>query len=627
MRGSCRITRYRFWSVAAAMTVLFGGVSAALAQAKRAGWQVTAWEEFHRPSPLGGTVRVDWRGKVRPKPLKPKDGALTIKAARGGYASLHLAITHPTGGKFTLSASAAGGIEIDLFREWFHLNRRNGKYLSDALIPVKPGETLSLPDPQMKIPAQKVVGVWVDIWIPAKATPGVQRASIELTAGGKRQSMALRIEVLETVIPAEDTLTADHNSYGDGWIERYFAIRAKRAKKEGRKFFGSDEFFDAIHTVHRMFYEHRGLLHQLGYVHAGQVLENFAPELAGSGRTKRIKSWEKYDRHYGPLLDGSAFAKTRRGKRAVASVYLPINLNWPADYLWWGQPGYETEFVRVVSQMEKHFRDKGWTNTNFEMFFNHKTRFKVFSWDGDETRFPKDNAFFKEMGRLLGKSAPAKGPVKFVFRHDASWLMRQQFDDLAGVVNLWICNRGIYGQYPEAADLLRRRGDKVWIYGSAPNAFGPTIGVAGLPVRAWMNRADGFVHWLVTNVAGDPWFKFNGGGTGMFFPGGKFGVDGPLPSIRLKIQRNILQDIALLDDIGKRIGAREIRQKVAALAGLTADDWWRQDTAMKKRPPWEWTNRDIGSQPARFDRVRHTLDGRWWLAARKLALAGRQVKK
>ncbi|KKL06376.1 hypothetical protein LCGC14_2596640, partial [marine sediment metagenome] len=340
-----------------------------------------------------------------------------------------------------------------------------------------------------------------------------------------------------------------------------------------------------------------------------------------------IDNWRQFDRHYSALLDGSAFAKTRRGPRPIESIYLPINCNWPADYLGWGTPAYEIEFVKVVGQMADHFTRKGWTKTSFEMFFNHKTRFKVFEWDGDETRFPKDNAYFKEFGRLLAKAVPPGKGARFVFRHDASWLMRQQFDDLAGVVNMWICNKEVFSYYPEAPALLRARGDKVWIYGSPPNAFTASVGAVGMPLRAWMCGTDGFVHWLAVNVGSDPWFNFFGGGTGLIFPGGKFGLDGPLASVRLKLQRNCLQDIALLDHIGKRTGQQAVREKVAALAGVKPIDWWRPNAPAKKLPPWEWSNAMLGGTPSKYNQRRAKLGGRWWLTVRKYALdAAGEVK-
>ena len=103
------------------------------------------------------------------------------------------------------------------------------------------------------------------------------------------------------------------------------------------------------------------MFHQLGYGHAGKVGPEFAPALEGSGRSKHIANWDLFDRHYGPLFDGSAFAGTRRGAKPIPFAYLPINPEWPASYLWWGEPGYEAEFVNVVSAMERHFREKNWT--------------------------------------------------------------------------------------------------------------------------------------------------------------------------------------------------------------------------------------------------------------------------
>ena len=167
-------------------------------------------------------------------------------------------------------------------------------------------------------------------------------------------------------------------------------------------------FFKSVHDGYRQAYEHRGLAHDLGYGHSGGVTSVFAPELKGEGRKKHISSWEVFDKHFGPLLDGSAFKETRRGAKPIEALYLTINPEWPANYKNWGRKAYEVEFVNVVSEMEKHFKEKGWTNTNFEMFFNHKKRHKGFSWDGDETRFKKDNKFFVEFRRLLNLAVPKK---------------------------------------------------------------------------------------------------------------------------------------------------------------------------------------------------------------------------
>ena len=113
--------------------------------------------------------------------------------------------------------------------------------------------------------------------------------------------------------------------------------------------------------------------------------------------------------------------------------------------------------------MERHFREKKWTNTRFELFFNHKKRYKGFDWDGDEARFAKDYEYLRDYARFMKSAVPADSPVKFVFRADVSWTMERQFRELAGIVNFWVCGGGMAGWYLDALAPLQKRGDIVWI--------------------------------------------------------------------------------------------------------------------------------------------------------------------
>lgn len=580
--------------------------------------ELRVWPDFYRPDPFGGLVADDWQGRPQPQPLFPNaSGGVVLTAYRNGYVSFHLVVMNDQPMEFMLDARADGsGVEVDIFREWFH--GRGGKYYPDALIPLRDRERLSLPDKEMKIDGQKAAAFWVDIWVAKKAGAGRHTIRIQLSAGGRNYMLPVLLQVLRTEVPDEDAVTADGNCYGLGWVGGYFRMRADKVRQSGRDFNGSDEFFSAVHDTHRLFYEHRGLFHDLGYNHSGGVTSVFAPEIEGSGRSKRIKSWDYFDRHFGPLLDGSAFKDARRGPRPIECMYLTINPEWPASYINWGTPAFEVEFVNIVSAMEQHFREKGWTQTDFEMFFNHKKRYKGFAWDGDETRFPKDNGYFKEFGRLLKAAVPKDSPVRFRFRHDASWLMRQQMDELVGVVNFWVCGGGIFAFYPEAPEMLKKRGDKVWIYGGTPSIFGSSAGILDLPVKSWMYGIDGYIRWLVTGASGgDPWFKSDGGGTTLFYPGHKFGLDEPLACVRMKLQRNCLQDIALLDYIGTHIGGDKVREAVAAFADAKANDWWNPDAAAKKLDPWEWSNASLGEAGRTIGIRNKTLDAFWWLKVRE----------
>jgi hypothetical protein len=420
------------------------------------------------------------------------------------------------------------------------------------------------------------------------------------------------------VIPTADALTIDHNSYGTGWLA---SLYPKQSRPAGDGFFRSDALFNLIHAYHRIFYEHRGTFHQLGYGHAGKVGPEFAPELTGDGRHRRIVSWELFDRHYSALLDGSVFRESRRGPQPIPFVYLPINPEWPASFLNWGEPGYEAEFVAVVSAMENHFREKGWTRTKFEMFFNHKKRYKGFSWDGDETRFVHDDPPMLEYGRLLKKAVPSGSPVQFVFRNDASWRLEQQFKTLADAVNFWVCSRAILSWLPEQLRPVQERGDIVWIYSGAPSIGAASSAILENPLRAWMWKLDGYIHWLTVSPSADPWFNSEGEETCLVYPGERFGIDGPIPSIRLKIQRNFAQDLALLKRLEAKQAGEALRESVARrINGSRLKDWWTPRPAVADLSPEEWSNNSIegGIEPNLH--MFQNWDPQYWQAIRQYIL-------
>jgi Domain of unknown function (DUF4091) len=517
-----------------------------------------------------------------------------LETARAAYVSCHLVAAVPEGGSYELELRPFGpesGIQAELYREWFHYVPSVKRYYPDALIPVLTPYRSKLPEPDNRIAQQTVQAFWLDLWVPASAPPGTYNTVATLRTDGKSTTLPVSLKVLAAIVPADDAVAIDHNTYGTSWFTEQYPALVKRL---GANFFTSSEFFQLIHSYHRIIFEHRGVFHQLGYGHAGKVGPEFAPRLEGSGKSKHVVDWTLFDRHYGPLLDGSAFRDTHRGATPIPFVYLPINPEWPASFLWWGEPGYQREFVNVVSEMERHFREKGWTTTRFELFFNHKKRYKGFPWDGDEVRFLRDLAYFKEYARLLKQAVPADSPVKFVFRADVSWAMERQFKELAGIVNFWVCGGGEFGWYHYAPKLLKDRGDIVWIYGGTPLVTQTSSNVTIDVLRPWLWGIDGFVRWLTTSPGNDPWFQFEGGGEALVYPGDRFGIEGPIPSIRLKIQRNAVQDVTLLNQFRKTRSIDQLRTEAARrFNDTTLADWWTPRPALADRNPEDSSNADI----------------------------------
>jgi hypothetical protein len=581
--------------------------------AQSSGIQLEATPAYRRPDPFGGIVAADQGGAAS------FTNSISLEAARGSYASFHLVVKMPQPGPYTLDLrlpADAAKLQADLFREWFHFTESDKHYYPDALIPVAKPYPSRMPEPDNRIAGQTAQAFWVDLWIPPGAEPKTYHASAVLQAAGAEHSLPIELKVLGAVVPDDDAVLLDHNSYGASWLASDYP---SLTKKLGAAFYQSDDFFRLIHAYHRIFYEHHGAFHQLGYGHAGKVGPEFAPALEGSGRRRHIANWNLYDRHYGPLLDGSAFAATRRGARPIPFVYLPVNPEWPASFLNWGEPGYETEFVNVLGEMEQHFRAKGWTQTHFELFFNHKKRYMGFPWDGDEVRFPADNRYFLEYGRLLKKALPADTPVKFVFRADVSWDMEKQFQELAGVVNMWIASRGILSWLPQAPRTVRARGDVIWFYSGPPAVTEPASTITQFPLEGWIRGLDGFVHWLVIGAGPDPWFHFDGGGTALVYSGDRFGIAGPVPSVRLKIQRNAVQDLTLLASLPGDLAGRK-GEAARLYNGTSLADWWNPRPSFADQPTSEWSGADLdeATQPA-MSHLEH-IDPEAWARVRQYVL-------
>src|SRR5687767_6449789 len=108
-------------------------VIAALGIAVAAHAQITLqWlPEHQRPDPFGGLVQPD-----RTLNAKPRQEPLVMRGARDGYVSFHLLVSADTPATYALTVES-NGLEVDLFREWFHFMPGKKTWYPDALVPVK----------------------------------------------------------------------------------------------------------------------------------------------------------------------------------------------------------------------------------------------------------------------------------------------------------------------------------------------------------------------------------------------------------------------------------------------------------------------------------------------------------
>jgi hypothetical protein len=573
-------------------------------------WRVEAGDEWTARCPFGAVKPADASGRAGAADGQRK---IVLRAARNAYVSFRL---HVSGrGEYALTVEVDPPLEADLYRAWYHKMAVEGApaWCADALVPVEHGAPQRLPDPDNAVDGHTHQAFWVDVFVPPDTPAGPHAGRVLLNG---ESALPVRIEVVDQTVPDRDAVIMNSHSFGCRWLDEQYPGAVSGAGEDGRW----AKRIELLHHLYRINREHRALLTNRGVGHANTFDRIYGPTLAGAGREKRIADWSWYDRHYGPLLDGAVFRtagpgapRPRRPADPPWCVATPMNAEWPADYLYWGQPGYEVEFVRCVRQFDQHWRDRGWTRTHPYFFFVHKKRYRWLEWDGDEPKHAKDHAYFLEMGRLL-RAAVDGSPVPWLYRIDASWQMKNEFAELAGLIDWWVCGGFIRWYRDEVAEVVGR-GDVVWEYSGLPPIQAASSALLEHVWRAWARGLAGHCYWKAFGSGPDPWFASDGNATQLFYPGERFGIPGPIPSIRLKLQRNAVQDINLLD-------ARPGPARRTLVEHIPVRLWEKPPAVVRQLPPEEWDSRNLsGSQDDRMSETQ-PLDPLWWADVRAAALEG-----
>jgi hypothetical protein len=446
-----------------------------------------------------------------------------------------------------------------------------GSYHDDAVVPLdlaavaESARAIGRRAPP--VPGRRRQAYTLEMHIPSKSPAGRPGLTLEIDAGNERCRVAVELHVYAFVLPEESSITADINNYShvpypgmpgaDVTSSRYLEVQ--------------NEYF-------RMARSHRALFHLLPYSHSGRMPEAYVPVAKGWGRNRSIVDWTKFDRQWGPLLDGSAFRGCPGGARPIEYFYTPVNLMWPAHFESYGRPGYQVEFQQGIRQMAEHFAAKKWHETQFEVFFNHKARWKYFPWDMDEIYHERDNDATIDFAKWATEAVRGIARPRFINRIDSSWIFDKSARSKIGdVVQLWVVNRSAHSLSPDEVALLRRKGQTVWFYGGPDLIAAPTrLNNLQWPWMAWGRDTDGFTWW--NGVGWGSWERPTPGPSFCFYDGWRFGVHGPLASLRLKMMYRGMQDVAYLDLLTRKRGSRRAAEAiVAATIGCKGrEDWYQR---------------------------------------------------
>ncbi len=237
-----------------------------------------------------------------------------------------------------------------------------------AITRSRPRSALSpTPSSRLSFPVEAKPGIknqslHVEVYVPHSVPAGIIVAALTLSCPPSSGSLRLPVvlQVWDFTLPDHLSFLPEMNCYGLPENEREY---------------------------YRLAHRHRTVLNRVPYSQSGQMHDGCAPRW-DNGRLDF--DWSAWDRRFGPLLDGSAFADLPRKSVPVECFYLPLHENWPSpmdgnyngDY--WADrafpESYRRAFVAASRQIAAHVRAKGWTETLFQGFLNNKNNFKARGW-------------------------------------------------------------------------------------------------------------------------------------------------------------------------------------------------------------------------------------------------------
>ncbi len=500
--------------------------------------------------------------KVRPDAPEKPAGVAKISAARNEFEPFQVVIRADDAGLANVSAEVSaltgpGGAIIPaenvwLFREdLLDIETASGRIGTkgrwpDPLIPAR--DELD-GEPRNAFPfsvsANEARAIWVDVLVPRDAVAGVYTGEVRLTADGFETTVPVELEVFDFELPSTATLETSFRVWSQS-----VCLAHTGAEDCG----GSEQLAELMSRYGRL-----GLDHRISFPNLWMLRPS--PE-----------DWTVFDRHFGPLLDGTA--KTRLEGAALTAAELK-----------------KKDGVEGLRDMANHFREKGWFS-------------RLYDYSADEpphghqwSDIPKRHAIVKE--------ADPEIPVLVTTNIDRATdnEVADQIDLLVPIINHLDSNTDPYkGDQGWKYEPYVDEGKRIWTYQSCMShgcSFGGNEDGTRWPsymvdVSAMRNRA---MQWADFNlgvtgelyyetalvVDEDPFnsvFAFSGNGDGtLLYPGtpGKIGgsSDVPLASIRLKLIREGVEDfeyLTLVKKLGDAELASRLAREVQPSAWETSDD-------------------------------------------------------
>lgn len=516
---------------------------------------------------------------LRDDPPGPSKKAV-IHAARNEWESFQIALRSPRPVRITdvvigpvkgPTGKPARDLAVRVYREHqLHITRptyRNEDFRAgwypDALIPLRQpltGEKLTggrFRAVPFDLPADETHAFWFDVLVPRNAEPGTHACSVRFEIDGAPPvEVPFEVEVWAFALPARASMYTQFGSPAER-VRRYYGNLQEKGVVDKQPDFSA---FGPIHTqCARLLGEHR-------------LNCELPPELIA----------------HTPRDDGS-FELTEEqlaGIRRWAKTYHVNSLPVPPPHRHFKDPERDLDKIhRWLKSWDRAFDAAGLGDL------------LVYTYLKDEPNDPDEYKFVQQWGKVMRESGSR---VKALVVEQTK-TQNEEWGNLYGAVDIWVPLFSLF----EADSAKRRRalGEQIWTYTALCQRDPTPWWHTDFPLChyrvptwiAWRHEMKGLLYWGGLSFwyhVDDPWIDpatyqpgdrsrpiekrrvYNGEGC-LVYPARDVGFDGIVPSMRLKVLRDALEDFDYL----AMLETRGLREKALEIVKPIGGDWhkWSVD--------------------------------------------------